>query len=376
MHNLYKICTRCVMDTSDPDIIFDSCGVCNHCKQAEDLFRKEPLSLSIEEKTQQLQEIIDEIKKKGKGKPYDCVIGLSGGVDSSYVALKVKEMGLRPLAVHLDNGWDSETSVKNIENICKILDIDLYTYVINWEEFKDLQLSFLKASTPDSEIPSDHAIFSILFKEARKNGIDYLIAGTNKTSESILPVAWSQGHADWKYIKSIQQQYGKSILRTYPHRSLLEDTWNRLVLKIQWIEILNYLDYDKEKAKEIIKEELQWKDYGRKHGESHYTRIFQEYILPTKFGYDKRKAHYSSLIVAGQMTREEALAKLEEPLYLTNEAIEQDINYLINKFGISRMEFDVIMDAPNKSYWDYENYQNTWYYKLGQNIYRKIRRRA
>lgn len=369
----YQICTRCVMDTSDPNIVFDSNGVCNHCKQAEKLLNMEPLTLSLEERTRRLERIVTVIKKRGKDKPYDCIIGLSGGVDSSYVALKVKELGLRPLAIHLDNGWNSEAAVKNIQNICAILHIDLFTYVIDWDEFKDLQLSFLKASTPDSEIPTDHAIVSILYKLARKNDVKYIIGGTNITSESIMPAEWSQGHSDWKYISGLQHQFGKIKLRSFPHRSLLEDVWNRFMLRIKWIELLNYIDYDKEKAKEIIKAKLKWEDYGRKHGESHYTRIFQEYILPVKFGYDKRRAHYSSSIVAGQLSREQALKMLEEPLYLTNEALEQDINYLVSKFSINKEEFETIMNAPPKSYWDYDNYQRTWYYKLARGLYRAIK---
>jgi N-acetyl sugar amidotransferase len=369
----YQICTRCVMDTSDPDIVFDSEGICNHCKKAEKYFQRFPLSLPIEDRTKQLEKIINEIKEKGKGKPYDCIIGLSGGVDSSYVALKVIELGLRPLAVHLDNGWNSDAAVNNIENICKILGIDLHRYVVDWEEFKDLQLSFLKASTPDSEIPTDHAIVSILYKLAKKNKVKYIIAGNNIASESILPAAWSQGHSDWKYIRCIHRIYGKQELKTFPHRTLLEDVWNRFILKIRWIELLNYIDYDKEKAKEIIKKELQWKDYGRKHGESHYTKIFQEYILPVKFGYDKRRAHYSSLIVAGQLTREQALKMLQEPLYLNNEAIQNDISYLVNKFGISREDFDTIMNNPPKKFWDYDSYRRRLYYKIALKIYRKIR---
>lgn len=363
------------MDTSDPDIEFDSDGVCNHCKQAEKLLNMEPLSLSLEERTRRFEQIVNEIKEKGKGKPYDCIIGLSGGVDSSYVALKVKELGLRPLAVHLDNGWNSEAAVKNIQNICKILHIDLFTYDVDWDEFKNLQLSFLKASTPDSEIPTDHAIVSILYKLAKKNNVKYIIGGTNISSESILPVAWSQGHLDWKYIRGLHRQFSGNIkLKSFPHRSLFEEAWNRFALRIKWIELLNYINYDKDKAKEIIKAELKWEDYGRKHGESHYTRIFQEYILPVKFEYDKRRAHYSSLIIAGQLSREQALKMLEEPLYLTNEAVEKDINYLVNKFGISRGEFEKIMKTPPKSYWDYDNYQRTWYYKLARGLYRAIKK--
>lgn len=370
----YQICTRCVMDTSDPDIIFDNNGVCNHCKQAEIILNMEPLSLPLGERTRQLGQIVKKVKEKGKDKPYDCIIGLSGGVDSTYVALKVKELGLRPLAVHLDNGWNSEAAENNIRNICTILGIDLYTYVIDWDEFRDLQLAFLRASTPDSEIPTDHAIVTSLFKLAEKHGLKYIIDGYNVSSESILPSAWSQGHGDWKYIKGLHKQFGNiNKLNSFPHRSLLGEAWYRLGLRIESISLLNYIEYDKENAKEIISSELKWENYGRKHGESNYTRIFQEYILPVKFGYDKRRAHYSSLIAAGQLSREQALEMLEEPLYLTDEAIEEDINYLINKFDISREEFRQIMALPAKSYHDYDNYQKTWYYSLARGVWRMIR---
>jgi N-acetyl sugar amidotransferase len=367
-----KICTRCVMDETDPEIQFSAEGVCNHCTLVREKLTREPFCLSPQEKTDRLAAIVARVKRSGKNKKYDCIIGLSGGVDSSYVALKVKEMGLRPLAVHLDNGWDSELAVKNIENICSKLNIDLFTYVIDWEEFKDLQLSFLKASTPDSEIPSDHAIVSILYKMASQYRVRHIIGGTNTASESIMPRAWSQGHPDWTYIKNLQRRFGTVRLKSFPHRSYVSYILNRLFGFIRWIDFLDNLEYHREEAKAAITERLGWRDYGRKHGESTYTRFFQEYILPRKFGFDKRKAHYSSLIMAGQMTRPEALARLQEPLYDDNRKIEEDINYVSTKFGLSRAEFDAIMNLPAKSYWDYPNFQRTLFYRAFRALYYSI----
>jgi N-acetyl sugar amidotransferase len=372
MQRPFHICSRCIMDTTDPDIQFDESGICNHCKNAFVQLNSKPYCLEPSEKAKWLEHLVSEIKESGKNKKYDCIIGLSGGVDSSYVAYKVKESGLRPLAVHLDNGWDSELSVKNIENICNKLNIDLFTYVINWEEFKDLQLSFLKASTPDSEIPSDHAIVSILCQMADKNNVRYILAGVNISSESILPRAWSQGHSDWKYIKSVQHEFGTVPLKTFPHRSRTKQHYYSLVKKIEWISFLDYLEYDKEKAKKYLMDKIGFRDYGRKHHESNYTKIYQSYILPTKFGYDKRKAHLSSLICAGQITRVKALEIIKEPFY-SAEALEEDIHYLVNKFGISRERFEQIMALPPKTYLDYPHYYDTWFESLGRNVLRILR---
>jgi N-acetyl sugar amidotransferase len=363
------------MDTTDPDITFDPDGICDHCKKAERVLASEPYALPEERKEQALQTLVDEIKHRGKGKRYDCVIGLSGGVDSSYVAYLTKQLGLRPLAVHLDNGWNSELAVHNIENICKTLGIDLFTHVINWEEFKDLQLAFLRASTPDSELPSDHAINAILFEVARRHKIDYILHGVNSASESIMPKAWAQGYQDWKYIKSVHSKFGSKRLRTYPHYGLLKIFYFMYLRKIHAVRILDYVPYDKEQAKAVISEQVGWRNYGRKHCESNYTRIFQEYILPTKFGYDKRRAHYSSLIMAGQVTREEALRSLASPLYTSSMPLKEDIRYLVNKFGISESEFETIMSSPAKTIHDYPNHSDSWYYRLGRMAHRTLARR-
>jgi N-acetyl sugar amidotransferase len=353
------------MDTSDPDIVFDSNGVCNHCTNAIERLKQPPYGLPPKEKEAALQQLIADVKKAGKGKRYDCIIGLSGGVDSSYLAYLVKQWGLRPLAIHVDNGWDSEQSVRNIENICKILDIDLYTNVLDWEEFKDLQLAFLKASTPDSDIPADNAIFETLYRMANKFGIKYILAGYNTTSESILARAWSQGYFDKKYIKSVYRQFGKKRkLRKIPILSTYRIMYYQRIKKMKLIVTLDYVSYDKEQAKDFLKKELHWQDYGRKHGESTFTRIFQEYILPQKFGYDKRRAHYASLIAAGQLLRTDAIELLKQPLYLKETDVNNDITFFCNKFGISRDDFNAIMTAPQKTIMNYPNTPSSLAYKI------------
>jgi N-acetyl sugar amidotransferase len=363
MNRNYQICSRCIMDTTDPDIVFDDNGYCNHCTRAIKIMKRGPYSLSEVKKKESLDALVLKIKQKGKGKRYDCIVGVSGGVDSSYTAFKVKELGLRPLAVHLDNGWDSELAVMNIENICKKLNIDLYTHVIDWEEFKDLQHSFLKASTPDSEIPSDHAIVTQCYQIAEKESLHYILAGTNLSTESILPQAWSQGHDDWKYIRNIQKRFGTKRLKTFPHRTFLIDCYYNNIKRIEWIDFLDYFNYDKDKAKQIIIKELEWRDYGGKHHESNYTKIYQAYILPKKFGFDKRRAHLSSMVVAGQISRENALEKMQEHLY-AKDKLEDDLNYLTNKFSISRSDFDNIMASPKKTYGDYPNLRNSFYWPM------------
>ena len=352
------------MDTTDKYISFDTDGICNHCIN----YNLQIISLPQgKDREIQLNKIINKLKNKGKKKEYDCIIGLSGGVDSTYVAYYVKKvLGLRPLAVHLDNGWNSELSVMNIENIVKTLDIDLYTYVIDWEEFKDIQLSFLKSSTPDSEIPTDHAIFSILRKISKKFNINYVINGINLKTEGHHPLSWSQGHNDFGYIKSVQNKFGTKKIKTYPHGNIFTIIEDRFSSK--WINILNYIDYNKDKAKKLISSELGWQDYGGKHFESIYTRFYQGYILPKKFNIDKRKMHYSSLICAGEMSRVKALELLKDETYPKKLQIE-DKEYAIKKFGITNEIFEDIMNLPIKSYYDY----NSYYGKILKNkMYKKI----
>ena len=360
-----QICSFCVMDTSDPDIVFDEHGVCNHCKKAVKI-----LNYSNAKKMNfQMDEYVNKIKQDGRKQKYDCIVGVSGGVDSSYVVYLVKSMGLRPLAVHFDNGWDSELAVQNIRVLLEKLDVDLYTYVVDWQEFRDLQLSFLKASTPDSEIPTDHMISALLSLVADHYHVKHVIMGDNITSESILPRAWSQGHWDWKYINGIHQQFGTIPLKTYVYRNRM--SYFYFNVRIDWFSILNYIEYDKEKAKQFLIDEFGWRDYGGKHYESFYTKFYQSYILPTKFGYDKRRAHYSSLIAAGQLSREQALEKLKEPL-LNFEDFDRDVEYFCEKMEISRQEFDTIMNMPSKSYIDYPNYEFDWFGRLLSKVWNVV----
>ncbi len=292
------------MDTiGDPDITFDEQGVCNYFHEF-----KAKLKVRVpepEEGQTKLAEIVEKMKVEGKGKPYDCIIGVSGGVDSTYTAWLVKKMGLRPLAVHLDNGWDSELAVKNIENILNKLGIDLYTEVMDWEMFKDLQLSFLKASTADGEIPTDHAILAILYQIADKYGVRYIISGMNFRNEGMLPPSWARGYLDWKYVRSVQKQFGTQSIKTYPHLTIFKFLYYNLIRRIRSISILNYVEFNKEEAMKLIQEELGWQYYGGKHYESIYTRFYQAYILPNKFKIDKRKAHLTCLMIStGEISRE------------------------------------------------------------------------
>ena len=351
----YQICTKTVMDTiGDSDITFDEYGVCNYYHEFREKLKIRVPEASIAEK--QLNDLVAKIKKEGEGKQYDCIIGISGGVDSTYTAWLVKELGLRPLAIHLDNGWNSELAVKNIENILNKLGIDLFTEVMDWEMFKDLQLSFLKASTADGEIPTDHAILSILYQTAAKFKVKYIISGMNFRNEGMLPPSWARGYLDWRYIKSVQKKFGKQSLSTFPHMTIFNFLFFNLVKKIRSVSFINYIPFDKQEAMEVIQEKLGWQNYGGKHYESIYTRFYQAYILPKKFKIDKRKAHLTCLIAStGEITREEALEILEQPT-ADEKLLQDDKEYLLKKFGISSDEFEAIMNAPIKTIYDYPNY--------------------
>jgi len=336
---------------ADPDISFDKDGVCNYYYEYREA---EAATVFTGEKGKdKLDQMVDQIKRRGTGKQYDCLIGLSGGVDSSYVAYLVKKLGLRPLAVHLDNGWNSELATKNIENIITRLGIDLYTLVVNWEEFKDIQLSYLKASVVDIEVVSDHAIFSTMFKLAKEKSIDYIISGTNTVTEFIMPESWLYKKMDFINLKDIHNKFGNVKLKTYPTFDFKKYVYYSAVLKLTPISILNYVPYIKKDIKELITKELGWRDYGGKHYESVFTKFYQAYILPEKFKIDKRKAHLSTLICSGQLTKEAALKELEQPLYKENE-LQQDKEYVLKKFGLSDEAFEEIMKRPRRDHRDFK----------------------
>jgi N-acetyl sugar amidotransferase len=348
----YRQCSITVMDNiADPDITFDEKGVCNYYHEYK-LAEKE-LVLEGKAGEEKIQELIGKIKSAGKGNTYDCLIGLSGGVDSTYVAYLTKKFGLRPLAVHLDNGWNSELAVKNIENIISKLGIDLYTLVINWEEFKDIQLSYLRASVVDIEVVSDHAIFATMYKLAKEKNIGYILSGTNVVTEYIMPPSWLYKKMDFSNLRDIHRQYGKLKLKTYPSFDFTKYVYYSAVLRLVPVSILNYVPYKKTEVKEIISRELGWRDYGGKHYESVFTKFYQAYILPEKFKIDKRKAHLSTLICSGQMTKECALQELSKPIYPENE-LKQDKEYVLKKFGLTEAAFDKIMATPPRRHEEFE----------------------
>jgi len=352
IHTEYRQCSRCLMDTSDPGIFFDERGWCNHCTHYF-------LRLNTEVKhgasgEQELSSIVQRIKKEGRDLEYDCVTGVSGGVDSTYVIYKLKELGLRPLAVHFDNGWNSELAVANIKNALDRLNIDLQTYVVDWEEFKDLQMSFLKASVPNCEIPTDHAITATLVNTAKKLGVKYVINGSNVVTEGILPISWVYYSHDLHHIKAIHRRFGARRIKTFPHISLSYFTYRVLSGKYKMVNLLNYLDYDKADAIKTMSDKLGWQYYGGKHYESVYTRWYQGFYLPAKFGYDKRRAHLSALVCSGQLKREEAMQELERDPYADND-LASDTDFVLKKFGLSVEDMNKLISAPNHLHTDYPN---------------------
>lgn len=349
----YKRCTRCIMDTTDPAIYFDEQGVCNHCNNFEKVVSKG--YFPNDEGMKKLEEILADIKTEGKGKEYDCIIGLSGGVDSCYLAVKVKEWGLRPLVVHVDTGWNSEQAVDNINRIINYCGYELFTHVINWDEMRDLQVAFLKSGVSNQDVPQDHAIFATVYHFAIKNGIRTILTGGNIATEGIFPEAWQGNAMDAINLKAIHKKFGKKPLKTYNTISLFEYyIYYPFIKKMRTVRPLNFLPYNKAEAIQEMQEKFGWKTYGRKHGESNFTKLFQNYYQPEKFGYDKRLPHFSSLIVTGQMSREEALEKLKEPLYDEYE-LDNDIEYFCRKLQVTRAEFQRFITDPAHHYTDFAN---------------------
>jgi len=348
------MCTRCIMDTTDSEIVFDDSGICNHCRRYDEIAARKLFNGQVGER--KLQEIAAVIKTEGKGREYDSIIGLSGGVDSSFTAYHAWRMGLRPLVVHFDNGWNSEVSVRNIEKVVRKLGFDLHTYVIDWEEFKDLQLSFLKASVIDIEMLTDHAMMAAMFNLARERKIRHILSGTNVVTEGIMPRSWLYSKWDIKNIKGIQKQFGNVRLKEFPTCGLITMLVLQHLRGYHYVEILNYVDYNKKEAIEILRNQLGWQTYGGKHHESIFTKFYQNYILPAKFGVDKRRAHLSTLICSGQMTRAQALEEMNIPLY-NEEDFSRDKAYVLKKLSLDEEEFEDLMCLPIKSHTDYPNSQ-------------------
>ncbi len=358
----YQRCTQCVMDTSDSKIQFDENGVCDHCRNFEKNIK--PYWKPQEDRFDELEVIASQIRKAGKGHDYDCILGLSGGADSSYLAYIAKEiMHLRPLVLVVDTGWNLNVAVENIEKIVKGLDLDMYTEVVNWKEMADLQLSYFKASISSCDQPQDHAIFAALYNYAVKHNIKYVLTGSNNATEFIRPpVEWIYMN-DIVMMKDIHKKFGNRELKTYPMCGMLKyKILYRYFYGMKRVFPLDYVVYDKEKAMELLHEKYGWTKYENKHYENVFTRFFEGYYLPHKFGFDTRKNVCSNQILAGTMTRDEALKILSQPPY-DPEQMVLDKEYVAKKIGITADEFDQIIAQPNKTPLDYKN--QMWVIKLG-----------
>lgn len=336
------------MDDSVPGIKYDEQGVCTFCKIHDELEKKYALN---EKSANKLNNLIKKIIKEGKGKRYDCIVGVSGGRDSTYTLYSAVKLGLRPLVVHFDNGWNSEFAVLNIKNATKILGLDLYTHVADWEEFKDLQRAFLKASVSDAEVPTDWIIFSVLFNVAAKEKIKYIIHGHSFRTEGTTPLSWT--YMDGRYIKDIHRRFGSGKTKSFPVMNLSQYLYYTLFRRIHQVRLLYYLNYDEQEIMGLISKELNWKDYGGKHYESNYTAFFQGYYLTRKFNIDKRKLHYSALIRSGQLKRTDALDKIKKDPYSGGKEL---ILFCLKKLDFTNSEFNCIMNEPPKSFINYKSY--------------------
>jgi N-acetyl sugar amidotransferase len=364
------------MDTTDPDIWFDENGVSSHAIHFDEVFADDLKRAQADQRRDELDAMVAQIKKAGEGKPYDCVMGVSGGVDSTYAVLQAVRLGLRPLIVHFDSGWNSELAVGNIHSLVTTLGLDLYTHVIDWREMKDLQLSFFKASLANCDIPTDHAFGYVAYTQAKKYGIKYILSGGNAATESILPESWGYNADDAKHLKAVQRRFGTVKLKTYPVMGMFaRHIWYPIFRRIQTWRPLNYMPYIYDEAKKDIAENVGWRDYGGKHYESVFTRYFQGYYLPHKFGFDKRLAHYSSLVLSEQLTRDGALALMESTNY-PESLRTQDHEFIAKKLGVSVEELERLIELPPVDYTAYPNSEKLWAFirKVGAPFGRLARR--
>ena len=367
----YRICSQCVMDTSDARISFNEEGVCDHCVT----FSKEvaPQWETGVDGRRRLDEVVSQIKARGEGKDFDCIIGLSGGIDSSYLTFLAKEeLGLRPLVFHVDAGWNTQVAVNNIERLVEGLGLELFTEVINWEEMRDLQLAYFKSGVPHIDSPQDHAFFATMYRFAEEHGVRYILTGANFSTEGIRnPIEWMYWQSDSTQLRDIHSRYGLRPLDTFPMTSALRHkVWLRYIKGIRIVKPLDFVPYVKESAMHLLMDRFGWQPYPQKHWESRFTRFYEGYWLPSRFGFDTRRVQFSSLIVTGQMTRDSALDQLSDPA-LEAEEVRREFSYVAKKLGIDEAELQRYHEMPKRSFRDYRSQHAL--YSVGARAMRLLR---
>jgi N-acetyl sugar amidotransferase len=355
----YRMCVRCVMDTSAEDIVFDEAGICNYC--TEFMGRLQHSENAELRRFATMDNFVAHVKQSARGKEYDCIVGVSGGVDSSYALLLAVKQGLKPLAVHLDNGWNSELASHNIANLVNNLGVDLYTHVIDWEENRDLQRSFFLANVIDIELLMDNAMLAVNYQQAARYGLKYILSGTNTATEGLrMPAAWNHNKYDVRNIRAIQRRFGSHKIKTHPLFSTVDRIWYGSIRGIHWVRFLDFTKYVKAEALDALRREVGYKPYPYKHYESVFTRFYQAVILPQKFGYDKRRVHLSALVVTGQMERCEALRLLEQSPYPDPEQEAQDLRFVKKKLGFTDSEFEAYMRGPVVRHEEFASEKGLW----------------
>ena len=369
MSSEYQICSRCIMSSKINDISFNEKGHCNYCEEFISELRKKTLSSSKHEVKK--NSFMSKVKKNGENKSYDCIVGVSGGVDSSFALVKAVENGLRPLAVHMDNGWNSELAQSNIENLVRILEVDLFTYVIDWEEYRKLMQSFFDANVIDVELLYDNAMMTINYQQAAKHKIKYILSGSNLSTEGMrMPKEMNWFKYDKRNIKSIAKKFGGIKINTFPSIGTLDYIWYEFVKRIHWIHFLDYFNYKKDNALEILVKKYSYKSYPYKHYESVFTRFYQGYLLPKKFNIDKRILHLSTLIISNQMKRDEALNQIQQSPYPLEDQLDQDKNFFLKKMDWNEEQLKKYITEPEKSHSMYKTERPFYYFLVS--IYKII----
>lgn len=355
-----RVCANCVMDETAADIEFDADGVCNYCREYGAIHEKY-VGSDHEAREARLAALVERIRADGKGKPYDCIVGVSGGVDSSYTLVKAKELGLRPLAVHMDNGWNSELAQNNIANLIQGLGVDLYTHVIDWPEYRGLMEAFFASDVIDIELLYDNAMLAVNYRQAAKYGIKYILAGTNVSTEGMrMPGNWNWSKYDARNIRAIARAHGGPKLKSFPSIGTIDFARYVFVNRIRWVSFLDLFDFRKAEALAMLIEKYGYKPYAQKHYESVFTRFYQGYILPRKFNVDKRKLHWSTLVASGQATRQQALDAVAGLTYPSERDIRADEEYFIKKMGWSREKLDAYIARPERSHLEYASERPLW----------------